>query len=185
MDKRLGKALETLNKPGVILAPTETVYGISCSAFEESQIERIYNIKQRPKNKSFIVLVDSEKMIEQFVNRLSPSEKELLNDIHPTTVILSDVKNLPKSLMAEDGSLAFRITQHPEIKKLISMFGSPIISTSANITGKPTAISLKDVDPCILEAVDYTLDLQSEFKPSSIPSRIVKITDGNVEIIRA
>lgn len=185
MDGALLKALNVLNKPGVIVTPTETVIGISCSALAEDQIDRIYQIKQRPNSKAFIVLVDSIKMIKDYSEEIGELEIEYLTSERPTTVILKKIKKLPINLIAKDGSLAFRITKHPDLKRMITELKVPIVSTSANISGNPTALLLKDVDKSILEAVDYSLNLQSNYKPSSQPSRIVKIQDSEVEIIRS
>ena len=184
MNPVLEKALTILQKPGVILTPTETVIGLSCSALSESQISRIYKIKNRPSSKAFIVLVDSISMIEQFISEINEMQKEYLNSNEPTTLILNNIKGLPKNLIAEDGSLAFRITQHPELKKLITHLGTPLVSTSANLSGEPTAKKIKEVDPLILDQVDYSLDLQSNYKSTSKPSRIVKIIGEKVDIIR-
>ena len=184
MNLELNQALHILQKPGVILTPTETVIGISCSALSKKQISRIYKIKNRPDSKAFIVLVDSISMVEHYIKGISQLQKEYLNSEEPTTVILNDIIGLPKNLIAEDGSLAFRITKHPELKQLINQLGEPIVSTSANLSGQPTAISLKEVDPVILDQVDYSLNLQSNYVPSSKPSRIVKIVGNRVDVIR-
>ena len=184
MNRTLDEALNILQKPGVILTPTETVIGISCSALSENQISRIYKIKNRTSSKAFIVLVDSISMVEHYTKNINQLQKEYLNSEEPTTVILKDITGLPKNLIAEDGSLAFRITKHPELKKLINHLGIPIVSTSANLSGQPTANSLKEVDPVILDQIDYSLNLQSNYVPSSKPSRIVKIVGNRVDIIR-
>lgn len=184
MNDVINKAIQTLKIPGVIATPTETVWGLSCSAHSKSQIQRIYNIKNRPLNKSFIVLVDSEEMVIKYVGEISSEQKAYLNSDKPTTVIFPEVKGLPKELLATDGSLAFRIVKHPQIKSLITQFGNPIVSTSANLSGDPAAKTFEELNQSIVEAIDYALNLQSEFKPTSTPSRIVKIVDGKVEIIR-
>ena len=184
MDENLKTACEILKLPGVIVTPTETVMGISCAALSKEQINRVYEIKKRPGSKALIVLVDSVDMIKKYVKNISELELSYLNAEIATTVILHDLKNLPENLVAQDGSLAFRITKHPELTKLITQLGFPIVSTSANISGESTALTSKEVNPLILEAVDYILNLQSNFKPSSKPSRIVKIKGSEVEIIR-
>jgi L-threonylcarbamoyladenylate synthase len=184
MTKILQEALIILRKPGIILTPTETIVGISCSALSETQISRIYQIKKRPSSKSFIVLVDSMHMIEKFVSKINALQKKYLNSERPTTVIFNNSKGLPPALLAPDGTLAFRITKHPELKKLINQLGVPIVSTSANLNGESSALTLKEVDPLILDQVDYSLNLQPNPTINSSPSRIVKIIDEEVEIIR-
>lgn len=184
MEKKIQEALYHLKKPGVIATPTETVWGLSCSALSEAQIERIYTIKNRPSNKSFIVLVDSIEMLEHYVGVINKKQREWLLSDRPTTVIFSNIKGLPPSLLADDYSLAFRITRHPQIKTLITQFGAPIVSTSANISGSPAAQTYEELSPAILEAIDYALNLQSDYTPTSTPSRIVKLNGDEVEIIR-
>jgi len=184
MTRIIKEALITLKKPGVILTPTETIVGISCSALSETQINRIYKIKKRSNSKAFIVLVDSMKMLEKFVSNINPLQEKYLNSERPTTVILNNVKGLPAGLLASDGTLAFRITKHPELKQLINQLGLPIVSTSANISGERSALTLKEVDPSILDQIDYSLNLQPNPTINSSPSRIVKIIDEEVEIIR-
>tara|TARA_Y100000589_G_scaffold321948_1_gene354104 strand:- start:1576 stop:2133 length:558 start_codon:yes stop_codon:yes gene_type:complete len=184
MNRILEEALVTLRKPGVILTPTETIVGLSCSALSETQIARIYKIKKRPSSKAFIVLVDSMNMLEKFVSEINSLQKEYLNSERPTTVILNNTRGLPSTLLASDGTLAFRITKHPELKELINKLGIPLVSTSANLSGKNSALTLKEVDPVILDQVDYSLNLQSKYSLNPIPSRIVKIIGKKVEIIR-
>jgi len=184
MDKSMEKALETLKNSGVIVTPTETVLGISCSALDSDIIERVYKIKNRPSSKALIVLVDSLEMITQYVPNIGDTETSYLNAERPTTVILSNIKGLPNNLIADDGSLAFRITKRPELLEIISKLGFPIVSTSANLSGEPTAKNIKELSPVILEQVDYVLDLQSSYQSSSKPSRIVKIEGDEVNIIR-
>jgi L-threonylcarbamoyladenylate synthase len=184
MTRILKEALIILRKPGVILTPTETIIGISCSALAEKQIARIYKIKKRPSSKAFIVLVDSMNMLEKFVSKINALQKKYLNSERPTTVILNNTKGLPMSLLASDGTLAFRITKHPELKQLINQLGVPLVSTSANVSGECSALTLKDVDSVILDQVDYSLNLQSNSTINSSPSRIVKIIEEEVEIIR-
>jgi L-threonylcarbamoyladenylate synthase len=184
MSPAIKKALSILNKPGVILTPTETIVGLSCSALSESQIHRIYKIKNRSDSKTFIVLVDSILMIYKFVNTISDLQKEYLNASEPTTVILNNIKGLPPSLVSEDGTLAFRITKHPELKILISHLGIPLVSTSANLSGESAPKKLEDVDPVILDQIDYSLNLHSNYNISSKPSKIVMVKGNKVDIIR-
>ncbi|MBO72769.1 MAG: translation factor Sua5 [Flavobacteriales bacterium] len=184
MESELLSALNVLKQPGVILTPTETVVGLSCSALSGDQISRIYQIKNRPSTKAFIVLVDSVSMIKKFVEEINELQKEYLNSKESTTVILSKIKGLPNNLIAEDNTLAFRITQHPELKKLITAFETPIVSTSANLSGNPSPKTLEEVDQVILDQVDYSLNLSSNHTVSSKPSRIVKILGDKVDIIR-
>lgn len=179
------EALKHLKTPGVIAIPTETVWGLSCSALAPEQIERIYTIKNRPSDKSFITLVDSVKMLEEYVGRISQKQKSFLLSTKPTTVIFQKIKRLPNILLAPDKSLGFRITKHPQIKCLIRDFGSPIVSTSANLSGEPAAQTFTELSPTILAAVDYTLNLHTDYKPTLAPSRIVKIVGNEVKIIRS
>ena len=182
--KKIIRAVETIKNGGIILYPTETVIGLGCLATNKFAIEKLNKIKSRPKDKSFIVLVNSLKMILNFCPKINQKEVDLLNQSIPTTVIVNKVKNLPKKLLFKDGSLAFRITKHPVINSLIRSINQPIVSTSANISGEPTIKSLKNVNPVVLEQVDYTLNLQSDFISTQQPSQIVKVVNGVIIYIR-
>ena len=181
---QLNKAIEIVKKGGTFLYPTETVIGLGCDATNEEAISKINYIKSRSQNKSFIILVDSIEMIKRFCKTVTLLETQLLTQEQPTTVVLNNISSLPKSLLFNDGSIGFRITKHPIIKDFITALDRPIVSTSANISGEPTIDSWKNVNPLILERIDYTLNLQSNFRTTQTPSQIVKVVKGKTVFIR-
>lgn len=171
---------------GVILYPTDTVWGIGCDATNETAVKRIYEIKHREDSKSMLCLVDSDNRISRYVREVPDVAWDLLTiSAKPTTVILDGVNGLAPSLIAEDGSVGFRITQEEFSKELCYRMQKPVVSTSANISGEPTAQNYRDIAPEILEAVDYVCtSRRNEHEPHQ-PSSIIKLKkDGQVTIIR-
>ena len=185
LELELEQALVALNKEQILLYPTDTVWGIGCDATSKKAISKIYKIKQREETKSLIILVDSFKMLKGYISKIPKQALDVLRDqIKPTTIIYNAPKNLADNLVAKDNTIAIRIVQDEFCQKLISEFGKPIVSTSANISGKPTPKSFKEIDTSILDAVDYVVNLHQE-KTATQSSRIVKIKDdGEVEVIR-
>lgn len=184
MDNSVSQAISVLQAGGTIIYPTETVIGLGCDALNVSAIKRLNKLKKRPAEKSFIVLMDSIEQLKQYQPQLSKLEIKLLLSPSPTTLIISGLKNLPQELMATDGSLGVRISKHPLSTQLIRGLNKPIVSTSANYSGEPTAKSWKELNPQILEQVDYSLNLQLDFLTTQKPSRIVKVVNGELNVIR-
>ena len=181
---KINQAIKIVEDGGTFLYPTETVIGLGCDATNEVAISKLYQIKIRPEEKSFIILVDSVEMIKKYCPLINKFEIKLLNQNKPTTVILRNIKHLPSSLLFHDGSIGVRITKHPLIKTFISTLNKPIVSTSANISGEPTIDSWENVNPVILELIDYNLNLHSEYKTTKTPSQIVKVVNGETIFIR-
>ncbi len=185
-EEDIRKAVEVLRKGGVILYPTDTIWGIGCDATNEQAVARVYQIKQRNDSKALICLVDSDARLQRYVRNVPEVAWDLLDvATKPTTVILDHAVNLAPNLIAEDGSTALRITKEPFSKALCYRFQKPIVSTSANISGEPAAQNYKDISPEILDAVDYVCwSRRQEHKPHKASS-IIKLTeDGVVSIIR-
>lgn len=179
-------AVETLRKGGVILYPTDTVWGIGCDATNPQAVARVYQIKQRDDSKAMICLVDSAARLQRYVRDVPPVAWDLMElAVKPTTVILDNATNLAENLIAEDGSVAMRITQEPFSKELCYRFQKPLVSTSVNISGEPAAQNYRDISEEMLNAVDYVcFARRQEHKPHT-PSSIIKLTaDGQVTIIR-
>jgi len=174
-----------LKQGKLILYPTDTVWGIGCDATNEEAVKKIFNIKQRNESKSLIILVDSLEMLKQYVDELPDIMLEILEKFHkPTTVIYKNPKGLAKNLIANDNTVAIRIVQDKFCKELIHQLRKPIVSTSANISGKPTPKFFKEIEPSILDAVDYVVNLRQNEITNS-PSAIVKIDDnGELRFIR-
>jgi len=182
-------AVETMRKGGVILYPTDTVWGIGCDATNMEAVKRVYEIKQRDDSKALICLVDSDARMQRYIRNVPDVAWQLIDSLSeggkPTTLILDGAVNLAENLIAEDGSIGIRITQEPFSKELCYRFQKAIVSTSANISGEPAAQNYCDIDPRILEAVDYVCwSRRQEHKPHT-PSSIIRLREnGEVEIIR-
>ena len=200
-EEDIRNAVETLRRGGVILYPTDTVWGIGCDATNAEAVSRVYAIKQRDDSKAMICLVDSDARLQRYVRDVPEVAWQLIDSLNtapdsvggtrettpsrPTTLILDGAINLAPNLIAEDGSIGIRITQEPFSKELCFRFQKAIVSTSANISGEPAAQNYCDIDPQILEAVDYVCwSRRQEHKPHT-PSSIIRLRkDGQVEIIR-
>lgn len=185
MKEVLKEAITILNSEGVILYPTDTVWGIGCDATNELAIKKVFKIKKRDESKSLVILVDSFQMLENYVNNIPLEAVKLLkNSTRPTTIIYNNPKGFAKNVIADDNTVAIRIVKEQFCQKLINEFGKPIVSTSANISNKPTPTSFKEIEPSILSAVDYIVNLKQNEITNS-PSKIVRITsEGELEIIR-
>ena len=180
------KAVEVMKKGGVILYPTDTVWGIGCDATNADAVAKVYAIKHRDDSKALICLVDSDARIQRYVRNVPEVAWNLLELAEkPTTVILDNAVNLAPNLIAEDGSIAMRITRESFSKELCYRFQKPIVSTSANISGEPAAQNYCDISEELINAVDYVCwSRRQEHKPHT-PSSIIKLTeDGQVTIIR-
>lgn len=185
-EEDIRQAVETMRKGGVILYPTDTVWGIGCDATNAEAVARIYKIKQRDDSKAMICLVDSDARLQRYVRNVPNVAWELLDCVDkPTTVILDGAVNLASNLIADDGSIALRITDEPFSKELRYRFQKAVVSTSANISGEPAAQNYCDISQDILDAVDYVCwSRRQEHKPHT-PSSIIKLgMDGEVRIIR-
>lgn len=179
-------AVEVLRKGGVILYPTDTVWGIGCDATNAEAVSRVYAIKHRDDSKALICLVDSDARLQRYVRDVPAVAWELLDVVtKPTTVILDGAVNLAPNLIADDGSIALRITQEPFSKELCYRFQKALVSTSANISGESAAANYCDISDDIINAVDYVcFSRRQEHKPHT-PSSIIKLkANGEVTIIR-
>ena len=185
-EEDIKKAIQCMRKGGVILYPTDTVWGIGCDATNKEAVAKVYSIKQRDDSKALICLVDSEARLQRYFRNVPNVAWDLLEvAMKPTTVILDDAVNVAENLVAEDGSLAMRITSEPFSKELCYRFQKPIVSTSANVSGEPAASNYEDISDVILNAVDYVCwSRRQEHKPHT-PSSIVKLgRNGEVAVIR-
>ena len=178
-------ALQKLHQRGIILYPTDTVWGIGCDATNEKTVAKIYKIKQRAESKSVIILVDSITMLKNYVEEISDKAIEIIEKAEkPTTVIYNNPKGLASNVVASDNTVAIRIVKDKFCQELIKQFGKPIVSSSANISDKPTPKSFKEIDKSILEAVDYVVNLHQD-KIATRASRIIKILkNGELQILR-
>ena len=178
----LHAALTTLWQGGVILYPTDTIWGLGCDALCEDAVRRIYRIKQRNDSKALILLSDSLYSLQQYV--FVPEHLSLCTD-RPTTIIYPHARNLPSSLTAADGSIAFRLTAEPFSQTLCAALGHPLVSTSANRSGQPSPACFQDIDENLLREVDYVCRYRQNDTAKAAPSRIIRLLDdGTTAIIR-
>ncbi|MBQ8991292.1 MAG: threonylcarbamoyl-AMP synthase [Prevotella sp.] len=189
-EEDIKQAIETMRQGGVILYPTDTVWGIGCDATNAEAVKRVYEIKQREDSKALICLVDSDARMQRYFRNVPDVAWQLVDglkdcDAKPTTLVLDGAINLAENLIAEDGSVGMRITNEPFSKELCYRFQKAIVSTSANISGEPAAQNYCDIDPRIIESVDYVCwSRRQEHKPHT-PSSIIKLKEnGEVTIIR-
>lgn len=179
-------AIEVMKQGGVILYPTDSVWGIGCDATNAEAVAKVYKIKKRDDSKALICLVDSDARLQRYVRNVPNVAWDILDiATKPTTIILDGAINLAPNLIAEDGSIALRITKEPFSHELCYRFQKPLVSTSANISGEPPAANYNDISQELLDAVDYVcFSRRQEHKPHT-PSSIIKLKeDGEVTIIR-
>lgn len=185
-EEDIKNAVEVLKQGGVILYPTDTVWGIGCDATNAEAVAKVYRIKKRDDSKALICLVDSDARLQRYVRNMPAIAWDLLDVADkPTTVILDGAVNLAPNLIAEDGSIALRITSEPFSKELCYRFQKALVSTSANISGEPPAQNYKDISEELLNSVDYVCySRRNEHKPHT-PSSIIKLgPSGEVTVIR-
>lgn len=189
----LQSALTVLRNGGVILYPTDTVWGIGCDATCEEAVKQIYRIKQRSDSKSMLVLLDAPGKLQGYVDSIPDAAWDLLEASkpeegiapRPMTIIYPNAKNLAPSLIAEDGSIGIRLTEEVFSHALCEQLHHPLVSTSANISGQPTARCFDEISQEIIDAVDYVCRYRRDDHEQKQPSSIIKIGEGNViQIIR-
>lgn len=186
MQEEIKKALEVLRSGGVILYPTDTVWGIGCDATDEVAVQRIFEIKKRIDTKAMLVLVDNPARIQSYVEEVPEMAWDLIEITEkPLTIIYPEAKNLAKNLIAEDKSIGIRVTNEEFSKKLCAQFRKPIVSTSANISGEPSPANFTQISEYIKGAVDYVVNYNQKSKIAAKPSSIIKLGIGNlIQIIR-
>ena len=176
INKEINNAYEAIKEGGIILYPTDTVWGIGCDASNEEAVAKIYALKKREESKSMICLMNSDKMVFNIFKDVPEVAWEILDmSENPTTLILDKPKNVAKNLIAEDNTLAIRIVKEPFCFKLMERMKKPLVSTSANFSGKPSPKSFKEIDPEIIKGVDYVVNLHQD-KICEKPSTIIKLS---------
>ncbi len=180
MNKEIETTYRVLLEGNIILYPTDTIWGLGCDATNITAVRKIFEIKKRPSKKSMILLVNSVEMLRHYVTDDNFKLINFLNEQkEPTTGIFQRAVNLPSALIHSDGTVALRITKDPFCRKLINKLERPIVSTSANFSGKPTAALFTDIDPLIKDAVDYIVNYRQDATAKATPSRIVKLGNGD------
>ena len=183
---KVAKALKVIQDGGIILYPTDTIWGIGCDATNTEAIQKIYRLKQRDEAKSMIILLDTENKLESYISEVNPLAYDLIEYAeNPLTLIMPGAKNLSPAIIAADGSVGIRICKHPFCEALIQRFRKPIVSTSANISGKASPQYFSQIDEEIIAGVDYVVDIDQHDKEIKTPSTIMKLApDGRFEFIR-
>ncbi len=185
MTEEINHCIKELKKGNLILYPTDTVWGIGCDATNEKAVKKVYQLKNRIDSKALICLVANQAMLERHVVEVPDVAYDIMDLAKkPTTIVFDQPKDVAKNLVAEDDTLAIRVASDKFCQYLINKFGKPIVSTSANISGKPTPKQFKEISSEILKGVDYVVNLPDENKNPS-PSSIIKLSnDGQVKVIR-
>lgn len=185
MIEEINKAITVLQNGGLILYPTDTVWGIGCDATNEEAVNKIYQLKQRTDRKSLICLVANDAMLERHVTKVPEVAYDILDlATKPTTIIYDQPKGVAKNIIAFDNTLGIRVAKDQFCQYLITKLKKPIVSTSANISEKPTPHKFSEISNHILKGVDYVVNLPEE-KSTKIPSTIIKLgNDGIVKVIR-
>jgi L-threonylcarbamoyladenylate synthase len=185
-EEDIKNCIQVLTAGGSILYPTDTVWGVGCDALDENAVDKVFSLKNRPKEKSLIVLLADARDILKYVAAPHPDIIDIVESFkQPTTVIYEAALGFPENAVHEDGSIAIRITTDPFCVALIKRFRKPIISTSANLSGQPTPDVFSKVDEYIKTGVDYVVRHRQDDTVSRQPSRLVRIQgDGSLQILR-
>lgn len=186
MTEDIKKACEVMAAGGIILYPTDTIWGIGCDATNEKAVQRVYELKRRADNKAMLVLMDSEAKLDRYVSDVPDIAWGLISvSDKPLTIIYSSAKNLATNLLGADGSVGIRITNEEFSKKLCERFRKPLVSTSANVSGEPSPANFSEVSEVIKEGVDYTVSYRQDDMSKAAPSGIIKLGAGGlVQVIR-
>ena len=185
-DAEIDRTLKVLKEGGVILYPTDTIWGIGCDATKNRAVEKVYKIKKRKENKSLIILVSGFEMLDKYVDKVPAIAVDLIDSIdNPVTVIYDNARNLPKNVGAPDGTIAIRIVKDEFCSRLISNFGRPVVSTSANLSGESAPLVFSKIPDSIKNQVNYTVQLYHSLFMQSKASTIIRLFgSGDYKIIR-
>lgn len=186
MTDDIKKACEVMQAGGIILYPTDTIWGIGCDATNEKAVQRVYELKKRADNKAMLVLMDSSAKLEAYVNDIPDIAWDLIEVADkPLTIIYSNAKNLATNLLGNDGSVGIRISNEEFSRKLCERFRKPLVSTSANVSGEPSPANFSEVSDVIKNGVDYIVSYRQEDMSKAQPSNIIKLGAGGlIQVIR-
>jgi L-threonylcarbamoyladenylate synthase len=186
MKKDISACVAVLKAGGLILYPTDTVWGLGCDATSEAAVAKVFALKQRAESKSLVTLVSDMDMLAKYVHVI-PSMAIDLIDVNdsPMTIVYPGAMNLAPNVIAEDGSVGIRVPKHEFCQRMIFRFNKAIVSTSANISGHPTPTKFSEIDPAIIAGVDWIAPKYLEGTPAGKPSQIIKLgLDNEVTVIR-
>jgi L-threonylcarbamoyladenylate synthase len=186
MEEEIKLSVDFLKKGKVILYPTDTIWGIGCDATLQKPVDRIYRLKQRFETKSMIILLDHADKLANYVKKVPSIAFDLIERYkEPLTIIYPNAMNVAKSVVAEDGTIAIRIVRDEFCRKMISLFNKPVVSTSANLSGRPAPIVFSKIPKEILEGVDHVVDFNRNVIIGTKPSTIIRLSEnGEFEVIR-
>ena len=186
MNEDLKNACDVLRKGGLILYPTDTIWGIGCDATNEEAVQRVYTLKQRADNKAMLLLLGNEARLESYVQEVPEIAWSLIEVAdRPLTLIYTGARNLAPNLIAEDGSVGIRITREEFSRRLCEQFRRPVVSTSANISGQPAPHTFQEIAEEIKQGVDYIVQYRQDDLTAAQPSSIIKLGAGGLfQIIR-
>jgi L-threonylcarbamoyladenylate synthase len=175
----INKAFEILKDGGLILYPTDTIWGIGCDATNPESVDKVFKLKGRSEEKSLIILLDTDNKLQSYVKEVPDIAYDLIEYAeNPLTIIYSGAKNIAQNAIASDGSIGIRIVRHKFCEQLISRFRKPIISTSANLSGQPAPVTFNEINKEIISGVDYVVNLERDDHSTKRPSTIMKLEPG-------
>ncbi|MBC7743631.1 MAG: threonylcarbamoyl-AMP synthase [Flavobacterium sp.] len=186
LKEEIEKAIVVLQNGGIILYPTDTIWGIGCDACDPVAVDKIYKLKGRDENKSMIILLDSENKLSSYARDVPDIAYDLIEFAeNPLTIIYSGAKNLASNLIAKDGTIGIRITKDDFSKQLIQRFKKPLVSTSANISNQPSPANFNEINKEIIQGVDLVVNWKQDDLSKNKSSAIMKLeTDGRFEFLR-
>lgn len=186
MKEQIEKALEVLRKGGLILYPTDTVWGIGCDATNPQAVEKIYKLKRSTDKKSMLVLVDKIDNVARYANKVPDVAWQLMElTDKPLTLILPNACGIAENLIPDEGTIGIRVPDHDFCRELLRKFGRPLVSTSANISGEATATRPAEISKVISDGVDFIVDPRCEGRSTHKPSSIIMLGEGGqIKIIR-
>jgi len=182
----LNRALQTLQSGGIILYPTDTVWGLGCDATNAAAVQRIFHIKQRSDSNGLVVLADGPAMLEKHVKEVPELAWDLMDlSDKPITIVYDNAMGLAHRVTAANGTVGIRLTRDPFCAKLIQLLKKPLVSTSANMSGRPTPNNFQEIEDIIKTAVDYVMEFRQSDTQKAFPSSIIRLRpNGEVTVIR-
>ncbi len=179
LKEEVNNAIEVLKDGGLILYPTDTIWGIGCDATNPEAVEKVYQLKGRSDEKSMIILLDTDSKLPGYITDVPEIAYDLIEFAeNPLTIVYSGAKNLAPNAIASDGSIGIRVVKHDFCQQLIQRFRKPIVSTSANLSGEPSPLTFLDISPELINGVDYVVNWQQNVISDSKPSTIMKLEPG-------
>lgn len=186
IEEDIKKACEVMRNGGVILYPTDTIWGIGCDATNEEAVKKVYDLKKRADNKAMLVLIDNPVKLQTYVEDVPEIAWDLIEaSDKPLTIIYDKGKNLAASLLGENGSIGIRVSKEQFSRDLCFRFRKPLVSTSANVSGEPSPANFSEISEAIKNGVDYIVQYRQDDLSKAAPSSIIKLGEGGLfQIIR-